>query len=190
MFDADSVRGCNNTIKNIIDNAKGPRQVQIGKALVILGPLAGSCLKLVYACIHAEVGNERGENIILNTQVLEKQKRYSFKDAALIHSSRHTDSLGSWRCPRNLNQWRSLSSVQIFSVGSVILDGLTTLAADCVFYSRPEFAELRVCANFRTRNRVRNNRIRNNRVHTSKLQLLLVETILVPFPEGRPVFIR
>ena len=42
IFEAESVRGCNNTIKNIIDNAEGPRQVQIGKALVILEPLTSS----------------------------------------------------------------------------------------------------------------------------------------------------
>ncbi|KAI4144546.1 MAG: hypothetical protein LQ341_002631, partial [Variospora aurantia] len=41
-FEADSIRGCNNTIKNIIDNAEGPRQIQIGKALVILEPLTSS----------------------------------------------------------------------------------------------------------------------------------------------------
>ncbi|KAL8883794.1 MAG: hypothetical protein Q9192_007000 [Flavoplaca navasiana] len=41
-FEADSIRRCNNIIKNIIDNAKGPRQIQIGKALVILEPLTSS----------------------------------------------------------------------------------------------------------------------------------------------------
>lgn len=41
-FEADSIRGCNNTIKNIIDNAEGRRQIQIGKALVILEPLTSS----------------------------------------------------------------------------------------------------------------------------------------------------
>ena len=41
-FDADGIRGCNNTIKNIIDNAKGPRKIQIGKALITLEPIKGS----------------------------------------------------------------------------------------------------------------------------------------------------
>ena len=41
-FEADDIRGCNNTIKNIIDNAKGPRQIKIGEALVILEPIIGS----------------------------------------------------------------------------------------------------------------------------------------------------
>ncbi|KAL9013569.1 MAG: hypothetical protein Q9173_001747 [Seirophora scorigena] len=41
-FEAHSIRGCNNAIKNIIDNAEGPRQIQIGKALVILRPFINS----------------------------------------------------------------------------------------------------------------------------------------------------
>ena len=41
-FEADSIRGCNNTIKNIIDNAKGPRKIRIGEALVVLEPIKGS----------------------------------------------------------------------------------------------------------------------------------------------------
>ncbi|KAI4212577.1 MAG: hypothetical protein LQ349_009345, partial [Xanthoria aureola] len=41
-FEADSIRGCNNTIKNIIDNAEGRRQIQIGKALVIIESLTSS----------------------------------------------------------------------------------------------------------------------------------------------------
>lgn len=41
-FEADSIRGCNNAIKNIIDNAEGPRKIKIGKALVALEPLKGS----------------------------------------------------------------------------------------------------------------------------------------------------
>jgi len=41
-FEADGIRGCNNTIKNIIDNAKGPRQIKIGEALVTLEPIKGS----------------------------------------------------------------------------------------------------------------------------------------------------
>lgn len=38
-FEADDIRGCNNTIKNIIDNATGPRKIKIGKALVSLEPV-------------------------------------------------------------------------------------------------------------------------------------------------------
>ena len=41
-FEADSIRGCNNTIKNIIDNAIGPRKIKIGEALVTLEPIRGS----------------------------------------------------------------------------------------------------------------------------------------------------
>lgn len=41
-FEADSIRGCNNTIKNIIDNAEGPRKIKIGEALVTLEPIKGS----------------------------------------------------------------------------------------------------------------------------------------------------
>ena len=41
-FEADDIRGCNNTIKNIIDNAKGPRKIKIGEALVTLEPIKGS----------------------------------------------------------------------------------------------------------------------------------------------------
>ena len=41
-FEADGIRGCNNTIKNIIDNAKGPRNIKIGEALVTLEPIKGS----------------------------------------------------------------------------------------------------------------------------------------------------
>ncbi len=32
-FEADGIRGCNNTIKNITDNAKEPRKIKIGEAL-------------------------------------------------------------------------------------------------------------------------------------------------------------
>lgn len=41
-FEADGIRGCNNTIKNIIDNAEGPRKIKIRKALVTLEPITGS----------------------------------------------------------------------------------------------------------------------------------------------------
>ena len=41
-FEADGIRGCNNTIKNIIDNANGPRKLKIGEALVTLEPSKGS----------------------------------------------------------------------------------------------------------------------------------------------------
>lgn len=41
-FEADGIRGCNNTIKNIIDNAKGPRRNKIGEALVTLEPIKSS----------------------------------------------------------------------------------------------------------------------------------------------------
>ncbi|KAL2059019.1 hypothetical protein ABVK25_000311 [Lepraria finkii] len=41
-FEADSIRGCNNTIKNIIDNAEEPRKIKIGEALVTLEPIKGS----------------------------------------------------------------------------------------------------------------------------------------------------
>ena len=41
-FEADGIRGCNNTIKNIIDNAKEPRKIRIGEALVVLEPIKGS----------------------------------------------------------------------------------------------------------------------------------------------------
>ena len=41
-FEADGIRGCNNTIKNIIDNAQGPRKIKIGEALVTLEPIVGS----------------------------------------------------------------------------------------------------------------------------------------------------
>ena len=41
-FEPDGIRGCNNTIKNIIDNANGPRKIRIGEALVILEPIKGS----------------------------------------------------------------------------------------------------------------------------------------------------
>ena len=41
-FEADGIRGCNNTIKNIIDNAKGPRKIRIGEALLVLEPIKGS----------------------------------------------------------------------------------------------------------------------------------------------------
>lgn len=41
-FEADGIRGCNNTIKNIIDNAKGPRKIKIGEALVTLEPIKDS----------------------------------------------------------------------------------------------------------------------------------------------------
>ena len=42
IFEADSIRGCNNTIKNIIDNAQGPRKIKIGEAPVTLGPIQDS----------------------------------------------------------------------------------------------------------------------------------------------------
>ena len=35
-FEVDDIRRCNNTIKNIIDDAKGPRQIKLGKALATL----------------------------------------------------------------------------------------------------------------------------------------------------------
>ena len=41
-FEADSIRGCNNIVKNIIDNAQGPRKIKIGEALVTLGPIQDS----------------------------------------------------------------------------------------------------------------------------------------------------
>ena len=41
-FEADGIQGCNNTIKNMIDNAQGARKNQIGKALVTLEPITGS----------------------------------------------------------------------------------------------------------------------------------------------------
>lgn len=41
-FEVDAIRGCNNTIKNMIDNANGPRQITIGKALVTLEPVIDS----------------------------------------------------------------------------------------------------------------------------------------------------
>ena len=41
-FEADGIRGCNNTIKNIIDNAVGPRKINIGEALVALEPIKDS----------------------------------------------------------------------------------------------------------------------------------------------------
>ena len=41
-FEANDIRGCNNIIKNIIDNAKGPRRIRIGEALVTLEPIKGS----------------------------------------------------------------------------------------------------------------------------------------------------
>jgi len=41
-FEADGIRGCNNTIKNMIDNAQGPRKIKIGKALTTLEPNTGS----------------------------------------------------------------------------------------------------------------------------------------------------
>ncbi|MCJ1403355.1 hypothetical protein MMC11_006578 [Xylographa trunciseda] len=41
-FEVDAIRGCNNTIKNMIDNANGPRQMIIGKALVTLEPVIDS----------------------------------------------------------------------------------------------------------------------------------------------------
>jgi hypothetical protein len=41
-FEANDIRECNNTIKNIIDNAKGPRKIKIGEALVTLEPIKGS----------------------------------------------------------------------------------------------------------------------------------------------------
>lgn len=41
-FEADSIRGCNNAVKNIIDNAQGPRKLKIGKLLTSLAPLRGS----------------------------------------------------------------------------------------------------------------------------------------------------
>jgi len=41
-FEADGIQGCNNTIKNMIDNAQGARKNQIGEALVTLEPITGS----------------------------------------------------------------------------------------------------------------------------------------------------
>lgn len=41
-FEVEGIRGCNNIIKNIIDNANGPRQITIGKALITLEPVIGS----------------------------------------------------------------------------------------------------------------------------------------------------
>ena len=41
-FEAEDIRRCNNTIKNIIDDAKGPRQIKLGKALVTLEPIVDS----------------------------------------------------------------------------------------------------------------------------------------------------
>lgn len=41
-FEVDGIRGCNNIIKNIIDNANGPRKIKIGEALVTLEPVKGS----------------------------------------------------------------------------------------------------------------------------------------------------
>ena len=41
-FEAESIRGCNNTIKNIIDHANGPRQVKIREALITLEPVLSS----------------------------------------------------------------------------------------------------------------------------------------------------
>ena len=38
-FEVDDIRGCNNTIKNIIDNANGPRKIEIKEALVTLEPI-------------------------------------------------------------------------------------------------------------------------------------------------------
>lgn len=41
-FEAEDIRRCNNTIKNIIDNAQGPRRIKIGEALLTLQPLISS----------------------------------------------------------------------------------------------------------------------------------------------------
>ncbi len=41
-FEADDIRRCNNMIKNIIDNAQGPRKIKIGEALVTLQPVVKS----------------------------------------------------------------------------------------------------------------------------------------------------
>ncbi len=41
-FEADSIQGCNNTIKNMIDNAQKPQKNQIEKALVTLELITGS----------------------------------------------------------------------------------------------------------------------------------------------------
>ncbi|KAL8784952.1 MAG: hypothetical protein Q9195_008840 [Heterodermia aff. obscurata] len=38
-FEAEGIRGCSNTIKKIIGNAKGPRKIRIGEALVVLEPI-------------------------------------------------------------------------------------------------------------------------------------------------------
>lgn len=38
-FEAEDIRGYNNTIKNIIDNAIDPRKIKIGKALIALEPI-------------------------------------------------------------------------------------------------------------------------------------------------------
>ena len=42
IFDPDGIRGCNKIIKNIIDNANGPRRIRIGEALVVLEPIKDS----------------------------------------------------------------------------------------------------------------------------------------------------
>ena len=41
-FEAEDIRVCNNTIKNMIDNATGPRRIKIGKALVTLESIKDS----------------------------------------------------------------------------------------------------------------------------------------------------
>ncbi|MCJ1463067.1 hypothetical protein MMC07_001672 [Pseudocyphellaria aurata] len=41
-FEADGIRGCNNTVKNIVDNANGPRDIKIGQALFALEPINDS----------------------------------------------------------------------------------------------------------------------------------------------------
>lgn len=41
-FEADGIRGCNNTIKNIIDLAQRPRRMRIEEALATLEPIQGS----------------------------------------------------------------------------------------------------------------------------------------------------
>ncbi len=41
-FETDDIRGCNNIIKNIIDNAKEPRKFKIGEAPVTLEPAKDS----------------------------------------------------------------------------------------------------------------------------------------------------
>ena len=41
-FEADDIRGCNNIIKNIIDNAERPRKIKIEEALVTLEPIKDS----------------------------------------------------------------------------------------------------------------------------------------------------